>query len=433
MEDNKYKKEERLELFHGYRERLKEEIRKKRMNKSTTAAPNNINNSRKKLQYDNYGSFFGPSPSSKPVNNNIIASRVIQEMSKSITSLLSSPKVVTDDDDVKTKVQKLKDSRDYSFLMNDDDDDDQMSMKTKQALGNNVSHAKKTSSTPMSGHSSRLPSPSSRLTWPPMDSTRQHSSNNGTGPSRPSIKNGTGPSRPSISSNGTGPSRPSSNNRIESGRPSTSNIGLGRPSISSNGTGFGRPSISNNRTGPGQPSSSNGTRPSRPSSSNGTKSSISRPKNSSMPSMQKSLSSKLQPSISRQQQLEVVAKAKLLSRPQINKPQKQSLSHLTSYNDNCPKKKPMRQYSDDEGDEGEDYQAISMMIRQMFRYNPKKFVGRDDDDSNMVANFDDIQREEKRSERMGRKDKKEQLLIEEEERREREAKMRRLKKLKFEH
>ncbi|KAM6581758.1 hypothetical protein CsatA_005532 [Cannabis sativa] len=433
MEDNKYKKEERLELFHGYRERLKEEIRKKRMNKSTTVPPNNIN-SRKKLQYDNYGSFFGPSPSSKPVNNNIIASRVILEMSKSITSLLSSPKVVTDDDDVKTKVQKLKDSRDYSFLMNDDDDDDQMPMKTKQALGNNVSHAKKTSSTPMSGHSSRLPSPSSRLTWPPMDSTRQHSSNNRIESGRPSTSNRTGLGRPSIRSNGTGPSRPSSNNRIESGRPSTSNkTGLGRPSISSNGTGLGRPSISNNRTGPGQPSSSNGTRPSRPSSSNGTKSSISRPKNSSMPSMQKSLSSKLQPSISRQQQLEVVAKAKLLSRPQINKPQKQSSSHLTSYNDNFPKKKPMKQYSDDEGDEGEDYQAISMMIRQMFRYNPKKFVGRDDDDSNMVANFDDIQREEKRSERMGRKDKKEQLLIEEEERREREAKMRRLKKLKFEH
>ncbi|XP_060974318.1 uncharacterized protein LOC115695553 [Cannabis sativa] len=422
MEDNKYKEEERLELFHGYRERLKEEIRKKRMNKSTTVPPNNINNSRKKLQYDNYGSFFGPSPSSKPVNNNIIASRVIQEMSKSITSLLSSPKVVTDDDDdVKTKVQKLKDSRDYSFLMNDDDDDDQMSMKTKQALGNNVSHAKKTSSTPMSGHSSRLPSPSSRLTWPPMDSTRQHSSNNGTGPSRPSIKNGTGPSRPS-SNNGTGPSRPSSNNRIESGRPSTSNrTELGRPSIRSNGTGPSRPS-SNNRIESGRPSTKR------------TKSSISCPKNSSMPSMQKSLSSKLQPSISRQQQLEVVAKAKLLSRPQINKPQKQSSSHLTSYNDNCPKKKPMKQYSDDEGDEGEDYQAISMMIRQMFRYNPNKFVGRDDDDSNMVANFDDIQREEKRSERMGRrKDKKEQLLIEEEERREREAKMRRLKKLKFEH
>lgn len=32
----------------------------------------------------------------------------------------------------------------------------------------------------------------------------------------------------------------------------------------------------------------------------------------------------------------------------------------------------------------------------LFRYNPQKFAGRDEDDSDMEANFDDIMREEQR-------------------------------------
>ncbi|XP_057983651.1 uncharacterized protein LOC131168330 isoform X2 [Malania oleifera] len=59
------------------------------------------------------------------------------------------------------------------------------------------------------------------------------------------------------------------------------------------------------------------------------------------------------------------------------------------------KKKHVRQYSDDEDDD-EDGRAISM-IRKMFRYNPNKFASRDDDDSDLEANFDDILKEERRS------------------------------------
>ncbi|KAF4349893.1 hypothetical protein F8388_005124 [Cannabis sativa] len=524
---------ERLEYL-AYRQRVKERIRKQRK-KEGGSGPNNSYGDRKKLPYDNYGSFFGPS---QPV----IASRVIQESksllenqhltpqlsnalhpdcqndiamldtvpvpctgfkhvhrkkSPSSSSALAKPgvhslkpKVVNE---VKTKVQKLKDTRDYSFLMDDDaeipapakvppqrnvsapnsgvffaDVEDarsaQLPMKSKQALGNNASHSQgshtERKSALMNGHSSKLPL-ASRPSSAAMDSRRQHSSSNGSGSGRHSISNGTGPGRPS-SSNGTGSGRPSSGNGTGPGRPS-----------SGNGTGPGRPS-SGNGTGPGRPSSSNGTGrpivtknlplrspapvvrkvatpaakssiPSSKSSIPSTKSSIPRTNSSSMPSMQKPFSSKLQPSISRQQQqlgqrreLQAPAKAKLsskqstgLSRPQINKPQRQSSSHLTSH-DNRPKKKPMRRYSDDEGDEGD--QAISM-IRQMFGYNPKKFAGRDDDDdSDMEANFDDIQREEKRSEIIARReDEEEQRLIEEEERREREAKMRRLKKRKLGH
>ncbi|KAG6401078.1 hypothetical protein SASPL_137923 [Salvia splendens] len=78
-----------------------------------------------------------------------------------------------------------------------------------------------------------------------------------------------------------------------------------------------------------------------------------------------------------------------------------------------PKAKPKRQFPDDDS-EGE--QAINM-IRQI--YNPNKF--RDDDDTgDMEANFDDILMEEKRSARIARQEDEEQLrLIEEEERRDR--------------
>jgi protein SPT2 len=128
---------ERLEYL-AYRQRVKERIRKQRK-KEGGSGPNNSYGDRKKLPYDNYGSFFGPS---QPV----IASRVIQESksllenqhltpqlsnalhprkkSPSSSSALAKPgvhslkpKVVNE---VKTKVQKLKDTRDYSFLMDDD-------------------------------------------------------------------------------------------------------------------------------------------------------------------------------------------------------------------------------------------------------------------------------------------------------------------------
>ncbi|XP_062100993.1 uncharacterized protein LOC133806908 isoform X2 [Humulus lupulus] len=436
-EDPKLTKEQ-LEYL-AYRQRVKERIRKQRK-KEGGSGSNNSNGDRKKLPYDNYGSFFGPS---QPV----IASRVIQE-SKSLlenqhlTPQLSNalhptkkssssssasskpgvqgqkPKVVNE---VKTKVQKLKDTRDYSFLLSDDAElpapakvppqrnvsapnsdarPAQLPMKSKQALGNNGRHSQgshpERKSVPMNGHvhskvgSNKLPS-ASKPSSAPMDSRRQHSSSNGTGPGRP---------------------------LVTKSLPSRSPAPVGKKVAT-----------------PAAKSSIPSTKSSFPS----TKSSIPSTKSS----MQKPLSSKLQPSISRQQQfgqrreLQAPAKAKLLpkqptglSRPQINKPQRQMSSHLSSQ-DNRPKKKPARRYSDDEGDDDE--QAISM-IRQMFGYNPNKFADRDDDLSDMEANFEDIMREEKRSSIIARReDEEQQRLIEEEERREKEAKMRRLKKRKLGH
>ncbi|KAI0507262.1 hypothetical protein KFK09_013384 [Dendrobium nobile] len=60
------------------------------------------------------------------------------------------------------------------------------------------------------------------------------------------------------------------------------------------------------------------------------------------------------------------------------------------------------------------------MIRNMFRYNPSKYANADGDDKDMEADFSQIEREERRSSQIARKEDEEQLrLIEEDERRER--------------
>jgi protein SPT2 len=78
-------------------------------------------------------------------------------------------------------------------------------------------------------------------------------------------------------------------------------------------------------------------------------------------------------------------------------------------------------------DEDEDEEDPLAMIRNMFGYDPRKYAGRDEDDSDMEADFATIEREEKRSARIARQEDEEQLrLIEEEERREQERKRRKM-------
>ncbi|KAL5216477.1 hypothetical protein ABZP36_007878 [Zizania latifolia] len=79
-------------------------------------------------------------------------------------------------------------------------------------------------------------------------------------------------------------------------------------------------------------------------------------------------------------------------------------------------------------DGSEDEEDPLAMIRSMFRYDPSKYAGRDEDDSDMEADFATIEREEKRSARIARQEDEEQLrLIEEEERREQERKRRKMR------
>ncbi|XP_078155298.1 uncharacterized protein LOC144551267 [Carex rostrata] len=68
------------------------------------------------------------------------------------------------------------------------------------------------------------------------------------------------------------------------------------------------------------------------------------------------------------------------------------------------------------------------MIRKMFKYNPKRWAGVDEDDSDMEVGFDVIQKEERRSSKIGKKEDEEQLrLIEEEEKRDRMRKRQKLR------
>ncbi|XP_066343520.1 uncharacterized protein [Miscanthus floridulus] len=78
-------------------------------------------------------------------------------------------------------------------------------------------------------------------------------------------------------------------------------------------------------------------------------------------------------------------------------------------------------------DEDEDEEDPFAMIRNMFGYDPSRYAGRDEDVSDMEADFATIEMEEKRSARIARQEDEEQLrLIEEEERREQERKRRKM-------
>lgn len=60
--------------------------------------------------------------------------------------------------------------------------------------------------------------------------------------------------------------------------------------------------------------------------------------------------------------------------------------------DHAKKRRAVKRKSDDEFDHGK----ISSMIIGMFNYNPEKYMGRDEDDSNMEADYRIIQMEERR-------------------------------------
>ncbi|XP_060675055.1 uncharacterized protein LOC107424990 isoform X1 [Ziziphus jujuba] len=437
-EDQKPTKEELefLELRQSLKERIRKQMKKegnsKQTKKESSSLCDNSFDKKKKLPYDNYGSFFGPS---KPV----IAQRVIQERKSMLETKHLTPRVSKSShghsssgsttagsksgtphqrtgvvNEVKTKAQKLKDTRDYSFLLSDDAElpapakepprnlparnfeprSAQVPMKSKQSMGNRGGHGH-------GGHEERK----------------------------------------SVSVNGHMHSTVSSNKLASGSKPNLTSMNSRKQLGSSNGNGPGRPLapkvLPSNGNGPGRPLAPKGL-PSKVAPSTLVKKASAPVSKSSMPVVHKPPSSKLQSSFSKQQleqrrEVREPEKAKLLpktpvglSKPQCNieqihKPQKPISSHHT-YQDNRPKKKPVRSYSDDE-----DANAISM-IRQMFGYNPAKFAGRDDDDlSDMEARFDDIMKEERRSAKIARKEDEEQLrLIEEEERRERLAKKRRL-------
>ncbi|GFZ18921.1 SPT2 chromatin protein [Actinidia rufa] len=381
--------QEELEYLE-LRQRLKDSFRKQ-MKKESGSALANTQDKKKKLPYDNFGSFFGPS---QPV----IAQRVIQESksllenqhltakkNKNVASTTTRskpqvhdhrPKVVNE---LKSKAQKLRDARDYFFLLSDDAE---LPAPTKNPPPRNVS----------------LPNSDARSAQV-LPKSKQSLSN----PVR-QLPYGRQERKPMPKENGL-----------------ETTMGVGQVGHWAQKAWLSKkPAVTTERKVPAAAVKSSVLNahkqpPSKfPSAASKPPPVLKQPLNQKK-EFQESSKGKMLP-----KQLAVACK------PQINKPPAKSSSRPT-LQENHPKKKPVRRYSDDEDEDGG--RAISM-IRQMFRYNPNKYAGRDDDDSDMEANFDDILKEEKRSAKIAREEDEEELRkIEEEERREqlrKEAKKRKL-------
>ncbi|KAJ9177444.1 hypothetical protein P3X46_012665 [Hevea brasiliensis] len=421
-EEEKERKPSAEELeYLELRARIKEKIRKK-MQRESGSSVSKSHEIKKKLPSDNYGSFFGPS---QPV----IAQRVIQESK----SLLENPhlafKVSNSHHDkrtssstgtgskngvhqplpkvrneLKTKVQKLKDTRDYSFLLSDDAE---LPAPPRQSVPQTVTAPKS------EARSAQVPQ---KYKQPSGSSVRD-------------IRGGGREERKPIPMNGQMHSKSGLHKSTSTSKPTSTPMDSRRQLGSNNGSGPGRP------TGPkGLPSKMPLSTVEKKSFAPGAK--------TILPGAHKPLPPKMQSSVPRQKveqkralpepKKSVIMPNKRVasSKPQINKPDKQ-MSSRTSLQNNRPKKKPARPFSDVEDDD-DDVKALHM-IRQMF--NTKRYADRyddddDDDDSMMEANFDDIMREERRSAKIAKKEDEEQLrLIEEEERRERQRRLVKKRKL----
>ncbi|KAL8117851.1 hypothetical protein AgCh_015665 [Apium graveolens] len=380
-------------------------------------------NSREKknaLPYSNFGSFFGPS---QPV----IAQRVIEESKSLLENPHLAERMVQPKHNNKvhasapagsssrmnghssksnkvmqtqSKVQMLKNTRDYSFLLSDDAE---LPAPKKEPQPRNVS----------------LSRPESRSAQLPLKS-KELSSNNG----KRAI-NSRQESRAVPSDKQMRPKEARGPYNLSSASKATS-MDYRKQSGSSNGTGPGRPQMPR----PQMPKSLPHKTPNNSLEKRTSAPSAKRP----VPVMHKPQQSKSQHStpkqtLDRRRELQESQKGKPISRqpvskPQIKQPPAKGPSRISSQQDS-QKKRPARKYPDEDD---EDVEAISM-IRKMFGYNPRKYAD-DDDVSDMEANFDDILREEQRSARIAAQEDEEELRkLEEEERRQRlrkEAKKRKL-------
>nr|XP_027078868.1 protein SPT2 homolog isoform X1 [Coffea arabica]XP_027078870.1 protein SPT2 homolog isoform X1 [Coffea arabica]XP_027078871.1 protein SPT2 homolog isoform X1 [Coffea arabica]XP_027078872.1 protein SPT2 homolog isoform X1 [Coffea arabica] len=473
------------------RQRLKEEKRKKLKKELGTANGSSREKknviSKDVISKDTYGSFFGPSQpviaqrvieeSKSLLENPDLAARVIKfnqsrnkssgsasSVSKSQAGAGPRPKVTNGvifwflhlcflfplrlydvllcsfiwealhlkilSSQLQKKVEMLKNTRDYSFLLADDAElpvpkkvphsisaqkpearSAQLSERSRDSLsinGQKVSSSREDKK-PTAAINRMQPKVGSekfgsrdKLVRPSVESGKHLSGNNGAladHRKQPSISNGSGPGRPVVSK--SVPTKPISN-----------------------GSGPGRPLVSKSV-------------PPKPSVSTSDKKASVPVARTSAPGIHKPNPSKVQTSVSKQssarkEEHQAPGKPKILPKQpipplkpkQVLRPAPKPSARDASRGER-PRKRPVRHNEDDE----DDPETALRMIRNMFGYNPSRYEDVDDD-SDMEANFDDIQREEKRSARIARQEDEEELRkIEEEERRERlhkEAKKRKL-------
>ncbi|KVH88764.1 Chromatin SPT2 [Cynara cardunculus var. scolymus] len=335
-EEDRLPTQEELEYLE-LRQKLKDSIRKK-MKKDSGSGLANLREKKKKMPYDNFGSFFGPS---QPV----IAQRVIQE-SKSLlenphlAARVPKPKNVAKP---KAKIQMLKDTRDYSFLLSDDAD-----------LPVPIKNPPKSVSAPK---------------------PEAHSSQRQLNNSARKVINGRDERRPLPTS-----SQMRAKAVPQSQRPSTSSKAT--PTSLESRKQLGR----NEGSGPGRPL---GQRPLPSKMPVANKQKVLSPSVSrgSIPTGHKPLPSRPLPA-THKKPLEHKRDDRGPSKGNIK--QQPARPPASAQQKPRPQKRPARPFDDDDEDEN----AISM-IRSI--YNPNRYRGaNDDDDSDMEAGFDDIMREEKR-------------------------------------
>ncbi|XP_058777442.1 uncharacterized protein LOC131651768 [Vicia villosa] len=405
------------------RKKLKESIRKK-MKKENSISLADSSGRRKQVHYDNYGSFFGPS---QPV----IAQRVIQESKSLLENRHLVPKPSNTHQTNKStnkvsngvskssahqqpprvkeklvKAEKLKVTRDYSFLLSDDTD---IPGPSKEPPSRNTSVRNSV------GQAAQVPGRS------------KHSLSNGG-----KLVRSTGDNRRPVAGASHLAPKPQSNYKLSSSSQASKASVDSRKHLGSNsGNGPGRP------VGPkGMPSVGSKGMPSKmPVNTMGRKS-VTPGMRNPVNGVQKPPPSKVFPSVpkySMDQRKDVreLHKPKILPRPpprppvassraQVSKPPLKQVPKRPDVHDLRPKSKLGKRRLD----EPEDDEDVSKMIRSMFNYNPSRFVDDDDDVDNMEAGFDEIVREEKRSSLIAKKEDEEQLrLLEEEEERARKRKM----------
>ncbi|WJX61746.1 hypothetical protein P8452_46807 [Trifolium repens] len=411
VEEPRKPTKEELEYLE-LRQKLKESIRNK-MKKENSTSLANSGARKKQIRHDNYGSFFGPS---QPV----IAQRVIQE-SKSLLENghlvprpSNSPQINKSNNKASNgvmkssahkqpprvneklvKAEKLKVTRDYSFLLSDDAEIPapskeppsrntsmrssvgqaaQVPGKSKQSFSNGGKLVRSTGENwkPVAGASHLAPKPrsnyklssTSQASKASTDSRKQLGSNNANGPGRPMLPKGI-PSRMPVNSMGSKSVTPGMRNAVN---------GVQRPP------------------------------PSKVSSSH--------PKHGV--DQRKDVREQYKPKILPRQPVAP-------SKAQVSKPPLKQIPKRPDSHNQRPKNNVVKRRLDDPEDDM-DYRSV---IRSMFGYNPKNFVD-DDDDANMEVGFDEIRKEENRSARIAREeDERELRLIEEEEERERRRRKKR--------
>ncbi|XP_059285270.1 uncharacterized protein LOC132038616 isoform X3 [Lycium ferocissimum] len=491
--------EELLEYLE-LRQRLKEDIRKQRKKElggGSREIKKNVSSR------DNFGSFFGPSQpvisqrviqeSKSLLENPNLAAKVMksshsQQSNKRAASKPAGSKPSTSShapkvtNGLKRKIDMVKNTRDYSFLLSDDAE---LPGPSRGSLTQKVSapncdarlvqrpSGKQTSSN--SGRkllddgevkrSSQMQPKAviqrsmsvNKPTQPPLDSRKQFGSSNGSGPGRPLGPKGVPPKvsgnpndkkflTPGAKSTVPASHRPTPS-RVQPAAPRQSSVQNRIPLESGKSKVMSKQGVPVSKTQVAiqkQPASSSRPQIKPPPPRNGA-----RPLDDRRPTLQlrdgrrpaTQQSDDRRPALQQRDDRRPAPQQRDDRRPALQQRddrraalqrKEERRPTLQQRDDRRPPvhrkddRRPARKPMYDEEDDG--VEAISM-IRKMFGYNPNRYHD-DDDDSDMEANFDDILKEERRSAKIARQEDEEELRkIEEEERRERLRKQAKKRKL----